>query len=278
MIAGIVVSGFGLAAVYAAPLARWLATAYGLKVMMMSLGIGFLVVVVSLAQLLKPPHRAMQFIKGLGPIGERKEELKNEPVVAHREYAPREMLGSISFYMLWFMYACGAGAGLMIISVAKQLGKTGAGLAAVMCLAIGNGGGRILAGILSDKIGRRAAMFIFFVLQAVMILLLSLAGKEGSPIGAAGILIAISAIVGACYGANLALFPAITKDFYGLKNFGMNYGLVFTAWGIGGFALAQLAARVYDRTQSFSFAFYCSAALLVSAAGLTFAVRAPKRG
>ena len=66
-------------------------------------------------------------------------------------------------------------------------------------------------------------------------------------------------------------------DFYGAKNFGVNYGLVFTSWGIGGFALALLAAKVYDKQQSFAFAMYTSAVLLLLAAILTFVVKAPKK-
>ena len=90
------------------------------------------------------------------------------------------------------------------------------------------------------------------------------------------------ALVGANYGSNLALFPSITKNFYGLKNFGMNYGCVFTAWGIGGFILAQFAARVYDGKVfevwkgSYEFAFYTSAALLVMAGIMTFIVKPPQ--
>ena len=55
MIAGLVVSGFGLASVYAAPLAKWLTTSYGLPTMVLAFGIGFLVLVVGLAQFLTPP-------------------------------------------------------------------------------------------------------------------------------------------------------------------------------------------------------------------------------
>jgi MFS transporter, OFA family, oxalate/formate antiporter len=287
MIAGIVVSGFGLASVYVAPLARWLASSYNLKTMMMVLGIGFLFIVTGLAQFLKPPHPAFQLIKGLGRAGAHKKELD-----AHQEtleFTPKEMLSSITFYMLWFMYACGAGAGLMIISVAKTLSKTGvvstesdtektgAGVAAVVSLAIGNGVGRILAGMLSDKLGRKVTLFLFFMMQAVMVILLALAGREGSELGTATFFIVVSALVGANYGANLALFPSITKDYYGAKNFGVNYGLVFTSWGIGGFLLALLAAQVYDKQQSFAFALYCSAALLIAAAALTFAVKPPRK-
>jgi OFA family oxalate/formate antiporter-like MFS transporter len=196
-------------------------------------------------------------------------------------FLPREMLRTWQFYLLWFTYACGAGAGLMVISIAKKLGaESGAGVAAVTALAIGNGAGRIIAGILSDKIGRKMAMFVFFVLQAIVVVLLAGAAK-GEQMSAATLIVVLSALVGANYGSNLSLFPSATKDFYGLKNFGMNYGLVFTAWGIGGYMLSQFAARVYDGKVveawkgSFNFAFYCSAALLVVAAILVWLLKAP---
>jgi len=85
----------------------------------------------------------------------------------------------------------------------------------------------------------------------------------------------VSALIGANYGANLSLFPSVTKDYYGLEHFGVNYGLVFTAWGVGGFSLALLAGKVYDAYSTFSFAYYCSSALLVLAAIVTFALRPP---
>ena len=201
--------------------------------------------------------------------------------LASQDFKPLEMLKTWQFYLLWFMYACGAGAGLMVISIAKKLGSvSGAGVMAVTCLAIGNGAGRIIAGILSDKIGRKLTMFIFFVLQAVMVILLAIAAK-GEVFSGAVMLSVMAAFVGANYGSNLSLFPSATKDFYGLKNFGVNYGLVFTAWGVGGYLLSQFAARVYDGRiveawkGSFDFAFYCSAGLLVLAAISVFLLKEP---
>jgi OFA family oxalate/formate antiporter-like MFS transporter len=271
LIAGLVVSGFGLASVYAAPLAKWLTTSYGLPTMVLAFGIGFLLVVVGLAQFLTPPP------EGYVPPG-------SPPVEAagsgrKKDFAPGEMLRTWQFYVLWFMYACGAGAGLMIISKLAKIALDQAGLSLgfvlVAVLAVGNGAGRIAAGTLSDRIGRKTTLFICFSMQAVLIILLSLT-SEGSFLAQPVVLALLSAI-GANYGANLALFPSITKDYYGLKNFGVNYGLVFTAWGLGGFMLALLAGRVYDQTQAFTFAYYCSAGLLVMAALVTFLVRQPQR-
>lgn len=269
-IAGIVVAGFGLASVYVAPLAEALINANGVPSTMFWFGVGFLIVVVGLAQLLKAPPA------GFVPAG----TLAAVPgaPVKKENFTPGEVLKTWQFYVLWFMFVCGAGAGLMIISKLAKMVDVQAGLKLgyllVACLAVGNGAGRIIAGSVSDKIGRLMTLFICFILQAVLVLLLSQA-STGSVLGSTPVLVALSALIGANYGANLALFPSITKDYYGLKNFGVNYGLVFTAWGLGGFMLSLLAGRVYDATKTFTFAYYCSAGLLLAAAVVTFLVKPP---
>ena len=145
----------------------------------------------------------------------------------------------------------------------------------VAIMAIGNGGGRIVAGIFSDKIGRKPTMFFCFVLQAVMVFLISKA-NTGNFLGTVPVMAVISAVIGANYGANLSLFPSITKDYYGLKNFGINYGFVFTAWGVGGFMLALLAGKLYDAYNTFAYAYYGACFLLIIAASVTFLLKAPQ--
>lgn len=272
MIAGIVVSGFGLASVYAAPLSQWLIGRFGLASAVMSLGIAFLIVVVALAQLLAAPP------KGFVPEGSPPPAASGSESQKKENYLPREMLGTWQFYVLWFMYACGAGAGLMIISKLAQIASVQAGLSLgfvlVAVLAIGNGAGRIVAGMASDKIGRKASFLLAFLLQAVLIVTLSQTA-EGSALASTFAMAVMSALIGANYGANLALFPSVTKDYYGLKNFGMNYGLVFTAWGVGGFMLALLAGRAFDQSGSFNAAYYFSAGLLIAAAVMTLVLKPP---
>jgi OFA family oxalate/formate antiporter-like MFS transporter len=269
LIAGIVVSGFGLASVYAAPLTTGLIVNLGFSTAVLLLGIAFLVVVVGLAQILKPPP-AGYIPPGAAPVNTKSNKKE--------DFLPKEMLTTWQFYIIWLMYVCGAGAGLMVISklaaiADKQVGIT-MGFVLVVVLALGNGGGRIVAGMLSDKIGRKAMMFICFVSQAFLILLLSKA-TDANALGTIPAMAIISAFIGANYGANLSLFPSITKDFYGLKNFGMNYGLVFTAWGVGGFMLAKLAGAMYVRHQTFEIAYYGASALLILAAIMTILIKAP---
>ncbi|MBW8017384.1 MAG: OFA family MFS transporter [Planctomycetes bacterium] len=297
MIAGIVVSGFGLASVYAAPLAKWLMVQYGIQKMMLILGIGFLCLITGIKTIVTPLWFGLsQMLQAPSPdlmqLKEMKEHLAGKakpppPVTAEDKdnLTPRQMLRTRQFWMLWFMYACGAGAGLMIISVVTKIVKAEIdnetlAIAAVVGLALGNGGGRVIAGMLSDKLGRKLTLFIFLVCQAVLIMLLTLTSKV-ELLASAPALITITALIGANYGSNLALFPAITKDFFGLKNFGMNYGLVFTSWGIGGFLLAKLAGTMFERSKevtpegSFNFAYYTASILLIAAAVMVWFLKAP---
>lgn len=275
LIAGIVVSGFGLASVYTAPLTKYLISTYGLPQTMLILGIAFLVVVVVLAQILRTPPA------GYIPVGTPAAKPSATPAAVLKDnYLPAEMLRTPQFPMIWFMYACGAGAGLMVIAKLAAIAKDQAGFDLgfwlVAFLAIGNGAGRIGAGMLSDRIGRKNTLFICFVMQAVLIMLLSQV-KTGTALASIPVLVVVSALIGANYGANLALFPSLTKDYFGLKNFGVNYGWVFTAWGVGGFMLAYLAGKMYDIHKTFAIAYYGASILLVIAAVMVQFLKAPQK-
>lgn len=276
LISGLVVSGFGLASVYAAPLTNTLITSFGLQRAFMVWGFAFLVIVVGLSLFLKAPPA------GYSPAKASTEGAAKgtAPAAADKtDYTASAMLRTPQFYLIWFMYFCGAGAGLMFIgklsTIAAKQANINLGFILVALLAIGNGGGRIVAGIVSDKIGRKFTLFIFLIFQAVLIFCLSLV-KAGNFLATPVVMAIISAFIGFNYGTNLSLFPAITKDFYGLKNFGVNYGLVFTAWGVAGFLLSLLLGKIYDATQQFNIAYYIMTGLLVLAGLVVFLLKKPE--
>src|SRR5436190_4645068 len=76
------------------------------------------------------------------------------------------------------------------------------------------------------------------------------------------------------YGGGLSLMPAMTADFFGSKNLGFNYGLVFIGWGIA-FFIPQLAGYIKDATGNLDGAFYLSGGLLVAAVILSRWVSRP---
>jgi OFA family oxalate/formate antiporter-like MFS transporter len=193
--------------------------------------------------------------------------------VAAVDYEWTEMVRTPQFFLLWIMFVFGAGAGLMIIGKLAKIVDLQAGIKAgfifVAMLAIGNAAGRIVAGVLSDKIGRTWTMFAVFVFQAILMFLLRGLDTYGT-------LFLASVLIGFNYGANLSVFPSATKDYFGLKNFGVNYGFVFTAWGVGGILGPMLSGQIFDADKNFNSAYLIAAVCLLIAAGLTFATRAPK--
>ena len=272
LISGIVVAGFGMGSAWVAPLARALMQTIGLQATMLYLGIGMLVVVVGCAQFLKFP-----------PDGFVHEEDKSETVATENtstDFTGQETARTWQFYLIWITFAFGSGAGLMVIGslasiVKDQIGLPAFSAIAVSALAIGNGGGRVLYGLLSDKIGRRNVLLIAFLLQAVLISSLFFWGSDSVLANPAALMIFV-ALIGANYGANLAVFPAMTKDYYGPKNFAVNYGIVYTAWGLGGFMLSQLASTIKDTYGSYEYAYLLSAGMLVIAAVMMYLLKSPQ--
>jgi hypothetical protein len=90
--------------------------------------------------------------------------------------------------------------------------------------------------------------------------------------GAKYIIVMVATLIGFNYGANLSLFPSFAKDLWGLKNFGLNYGILFTAWGAGSL-LSSVAQRLKASSGSFDSSFQVAAALLVAGALLTFLIK-----
>lgn len=255
MVAGIVVSGMGLASLYIAPLTTMLLHRYGISRTFLIFGIFILVAGTLIAQQIKnPPTGYVPPIPANAP--------KVVAIKAGTNFTWKEMIRTKQFYLFWLMFAFASSAGLMIIGNIATIAKTQAlmenGFFLVGLLAIFNASGRLAAGFLSDKIGRVPTMIIVFVLQGVNMLMFA---NYSTPLT-----ISIgTALAGIGYGALLSLFPSATADYYGVKNFGGNYGILYTAWGIAGTMGPIIAGIVVDRTGSYNLAYIISAAMLGAA-------------
>jgi OFA family oxalate/formate antiporter-like MFS transporter len=72
------------------------------------------------------------------------------------------------------------------------------------------------------------------------------------------------------YGILLAVVAFIMIDFYGLKNYGVNYGILYTAWGVGGFIGPILMALSMDNLGHYSQAYLIYAGLVIFTTFLSF--------
>lgn len=290
LISGIVVAGFGAGAVWVAPTLRALIASKGIGTTMIWFGIAVTVVMVIAARFVVPPPA------GYVPL-ERGAAGAPAARRAPAEWTNAEMMRTWQFSAMVACLAFGGGAGLVIIgnmaSIVTSFGLETYSALAVSVLAMGNGLGRVLYGKFSDTFGRTRVLAFAFALQIVVIFLLTripVADYQvadgvrtyGEATVGLGLVLVLAWFVGANYGACLAVFPAMTKDFYGLRNYGSNFGLVFQGWGIGGFVVSQVAAYLIAGQKDagsdnvYAWAAYWVIALLVVGLGVMLAIRAPQ--
>lgn len=266
MITGIVVAGIALASVMYAPLISWLVGTYGISTAFICLGVALLVLMVGFAQFLANPPAGYDPNAGVATT-------PGKPVTLGTELDWRGLLKNRDFYKLWLMFAFSSSAGLMIIGHAANIAKIQVGwekgFLLLIFLALFNAAGRFLGGTVSDKIGRINLMRIIFVIQALNMLCFS--RYLSIPLLAMGV-----ALAGLCYGGSFSVFPATTADKYGMRNFGANYGLVFTAWGVGGIIGPMTAAALLDSTKSYNLSYIVAFVLVAIAALITFTFRSKR--
>ncbi|BCK22697.1 OFA family MFS transporter [Vibrio cholerae] len=254
MVNGLIAAGFGLAAIYLAPLTSALITHLGIQTSFMILGAGVLAIAVPLACTINNPPAGYVPAEPKLKAGQ---EAKVVAKVANLSW--KAMLKTPQFYALWLMYALAASVGLMIIGNITNIASVQANLPNAVylasILAIFNSGGRVAAGILSDKIGGVRTLLLAFLLQGGNMVLFATFDSEFT-------LIIGTAIAAVGYGTLLAVFPSITAEFYGLKNYGTNYGVLYTSWGIGGAIGAAVVGYSMTHGGGYNLAYTISAAMM----------------
>jgi OFA family oxalate/formate antiporter-like MFS transporter len=263
LIVGIVVAGYGAAAIYISPLAEWLIGQYGISGSFIGLGILFSVVVLVAGQMIHVPP------PGYVPPSRASNSASSNLTATTVQWRAPEMLRTWQFYALVFLFMCSAQAGLLLIGSAKPLfmetTKADPSWAKstwiiVSFLGLVNAIGRIGTGSYSDRLGRKNAYIINALVAAV--------GAAAIPyVVGSGQVVLFFALIGIAawqYGGGLSLLPAFTADYFGAKNMGFNYGLVFLGWGLAFFVpqLAEFLPRQAGEKYSI-YGMYLSAGLLV---------------
>jgi OFA family oxalate/formate antiporter-like MFS transporter len=268
-ITGLAVLGFGAGSMIGAPVGTRLIGQVGPLTTFAIFGVIFGILTSLAGAMLRNPPA------GYKPAGWSPPAPAAGAKVKKDDYAPSEMAGTVQFYLLWFIYLFGAGVGLMAISQAVPMGvelaklTPGVAAGALGIMAIFNGLGRPSFGAISDKIGRSNATMLAFVVYIVALLGV-LRGADTFGMYTIGI-----SMVGFAYGGYLALMPSYTADYFGTKNLGLNYGLVFSAWGAAGVLGPIIGAQVRAQTGSFVGAFWILAALCVAGILLALITKAP---
>ena len=267
LIGGITTASYGISSVLIPPVANALIDGSGVETAFLVLGIAFTVIVCGGAFLIeKCPD-------GFVPTGFTPAVSKGKNTVP-TEKNWKQMLADPIFYVMIIMLTCGAVFGLMTISQASPIAQSmigmsvGAATTAVSVLALFNAAGRVLAGWVSDKIGRINTLLIMLVLAVGGLTLLYFAGT-----GAVAMFYIGVSVVGLCFGAFMGVFPGFTADQFGQKNNSVNYGIMFIGFALAGYLGPTIVGKVYGSSGSYSGAFLIAMGLAVTGIILSFVYR-----
>jgi OFA family oxalate/formate antiporter-like MFS transporter len=251
---GILVGGSGLGALVFGPVAHSLIGHIGWQSTFLILGSAFGVIIVTIALLVikNPPP-------GWNPPGWDPVKLKKARTAEYTgiDFTVGNAAKSPEFIGMWLYFFLVISGGLAIITHIKPFSidflqfTPVAATGLVIIFSLLNFSGRLILGPLSDKIGRINTFSIIGTLMAIAVFVF--VGLHYVEIAFLPYIVVV--IGGMAFGGCLALSPALVADVWGLKNIGINYGAMFTAWGIAGIYGPYFAGRIYDSFGSYEIAF-----------------------
>ncbi|MBI9013033.1 MAG: OFA family MFS transporter [Clostridiales bacterium] len=256
-ITGIAVGAFGAGSLIFKSVIEFFIENTGVSSTFLYLGIIYMVLVVIGAQFLILPKVSAKGTKNKS--------------VGENSYTAKEMMKTKSFYMVWIMYMFGCMPGLLVIGLAKDIGIEMVKLTpvtaanAVGLIALFNAGGRLAWGTISDKLGRVKVVTMMFIMTAVALLVMSLI-----QLNYVTFFLCLAAIAFS-YGGFLAVFPTITGQFFGQKNLGANYGIIYQAYGIA----ALIGPIIKGNAADFNQTFLIAAGFAVLGMVISLLVKAP---
>lgn len=254
---GLAVMGFGAGSLIFSPIAILMITNWDWVLAFRSLGVIFLIVILVASRYLKNPPTGWQSSQILTTDA-------NKGVNNIIDIKWNRMLKTSDFWALWVIFCFSASAGLMVIghlaAFVEEVGLSKENSAFILgILAVFNGLGRIVWGTFSEKIGRLKSLICIFLQLGLVIAGLIIAKSYLS-------ILLTAVVVGINFGGIISIFPSLTEEKFGAKNLGLNYALLFTAYGIAGIIGPYCGAVVLDRFNNYAIIFAGGALLAMLSA------------
>lgn len=246
LIAGISTAAYGAGSIIFPPIMQYMISSNGVMFTMKTLGICYTICILIAAQFISQPPA------GWKPDG-------YEPVVPNTNKGSgsadknwKQMITDGRFYLMFIAFTIYATGGLMVVSqglpMAQAIGGVNVAVAAaaVSIIALANTAGRVVWGWISDKVGRYPAL-------AGMSVIITISGFALSSVnGSYELFLVFSMLIALCYGGSMGVFPALTADVFGLKNNGVNYGVMFIGFALGGYIGPVIASQLSASTGSYA--------------------------
>ena len=264
MAGGMTTAFYGISSVIFAPLASSLSNAFGARNTFRILGAVFLIVICAGSFLIQKCPA--------GYLPEGYQPPKQEKGAVSNDKTPLEMLRMPVFYCMMIMLIAGGTFGMMIISNARGIAVNMVGASAstatlfVSVLCLFNTAGRLLAGSLSDKLGRINTLTIALgIALAGLVILIGAEAMTSIPLFAVGVI-----LIGICFGTFMGVFPGFCTDRFGQKNNTVNYGIMWIGFSVAGIVGPTILTGVYGAADSYRMAYVI--AIAIAMVGLAMSV------
>ncbi|MCI9175912.1 MAG: OFA family MFS transporter [Lachnospiraceae bacterium] len=275
LVGGTATASYGISSVLVPPAANALIEGVGVSRAFIVMGVVIIVTVGIFSQMIvKCPDGFVP--EGWTPPAVRTDSGLN-PQAADRNW--KEMLRAPVFYLMIVMLFFGAVLGMMAISQASNIaqdmiGMTPAAAAIVVSvLALFNTFGRILAGMVSDRIGCIQTLRAVFAAAILSMGILYMSGN-----GSAGLFYVGICLVGVCFGSFMGVYPSFTAERFGSKYSSVNYGIMFIGFNGAGLLGPMIVSWVFHQTGGYRGAFLIALGFAVLGFLLSFAIRSYDSG
>ncbi len=244
---GLVLMGFGLSPLVTAPFARILIDYYGLMNGFKILGVSF----ISLLPLLSFPFRYPKEVELVGL-----DQIRNKNNISLNVQL-NEMIKTRSFKGIYLNYIIGTMIGLMLVGMTAKVGIDYIGMEPgrvtqwIAVFAIFNGLGRPIYGWITDRLTPSKVMLLSYAMIILSAVVLIIWGEYNQYV-----YICTFSVFWFNLGGWLAIVPASVLRLYGSVNYSQNYGLVFTAYGIGAIAGVSTSGMLLDKYDNYQYILY----------------------
>ena len=236
LVTGIIVSALGFGGVVFTPIIESLIVLFGGEEIgeqktFIVLSVIFLVVCgVGSIFMKNPPD-------GYNPLGESAASTTSTPAETVKSYNVTEMIKTPQFYLVSFTFLLTCMGGLMMMAFAKPIavakGLEATATIGVLAITMFNSAGRLIWGMISDKLGRINTLMVIFTGSAICSLLVNAATSY--------FVFVLIAFIGFFYGGIVGTIPSLVADIFGPKNMATNYGFVLLFFGAGAIVSSQIA-------------------------------------
>lgn len=254
----LVSAGMGVAPMTISPFARWLITAYDWRTAMFDIGVMAWVLLLPAVFLVRQPPAAVAASDG-----------SPAPAADDPGMSVGQALRSPQFIVLGltFFACCAAHSGPIFHMVSYAMSCGVAPMAAVSIYSVeglAGLGGRVLYGVLGDRLGVKPVLVAGLAIQGLVIAAYLTAGQLEQ-------FYLLAVIFGATYGGVMPLYAVLAREYFGLRIIGTVLGAATMLSSLG-MSLGPLAGgMIYDATSSYHWLFIGSALIGLGAAGIAIA-------